>query len=203
NTIEGKISTKCKYCKCKWVLGGSTTSAKSHVENVHWDKLSKAEQTEVKNRRGGKIKHTTSTSLLPVRSSPLMRPINHQTLKGRELDTKLCKAIISGSLPYNILDNVQFAIFVETISCHTYNLPSRTYMTKTVTPALYRAIKDNIKDILEHVPYIALTTDAWKSISKQSYITVTAHMIDDESVLHNFILDTTEIKVKHTSENLR
>ncbi|MCP4141638.1 MAG: hypothetical protein GY755_15415, partial [Chloroflexi bacterium] len=76
-------------------------------------------------------------------------------------------------------------------------------MTRTVIPVLYRACKDAIKDMLEHVPYIALTTDAWKSISKQSYITVTAHMIDDEGVLHNFILDTTEIKVRHTSENLR
>ncbi|MCP4394582.1 MAG: hypothetical protein GY804_09995, partial [Alphaproteobacteria bacterium] len=169
--IDGKVYTCCNYCKCKWVLNSSTSTAKSHVENGHWEKLSEAEKNEVRNKSSGKKQQTTPNSKLPVRS--LVRPVTHQSSKGRELNTQLCKAIISGSLPYNILDNVQFAMFVENISSYTYNLPSRSYMTKTVTPALYRACKDTIKDILEHVPYIALTTDAWKSISKQSYITVT------------------------------
>ena len=47
-----------------------------------------------------------------------------------------------------------------------------------------------------------MTTDVWSSLSKQSYITVTAHLIDDDVKLHKFVLDTSEIKVRHTSENL-
>ena len=35
-----------------------------------------------------------------------------------------------------------------------------------------------------------------------TYITITCHLIDDDGVLHNFILDTSEMKERHTSDNL-
>ena len=47
-----------------------------------------------------------------------------------------------------------------------------------------------------------MTTDAWSSLSKQSYITVTAHLIDDDVKLHKFVLDTSEMNLSHTSENV-
>ena len=60
-------------------------------------------------------------------------------------------------------------------------------------------------DLIKKVKYISMTTDAWTSFAKQSYITVTAHLIDvvdDKLQLLHFVLDTSEIKVNHTSENL-
>ena len=47
-----------------------------------------------------------------------------------------------------------------------------------------------------------MTTDARRYLSKQSYVTITAHLLDEDLVLRNFVLDTSEIKVRHTSENL-
>ena len=37
---------------------------------------------------------------------------------------------------------------------------------------------------------------------QQSYITVTAHIIDENCKLVSYVLDTSEIKERHTSENL-
>ena len=37
---------------------------------------------------------------------------------------------------------------------------------------------------------------------QQSYITVTAHIIDEDCKLVSYVLDTAEIKERHTSENL-
>ncbi|MCP4255070.1 MAG: hypothetical protein GY775_17020, partial [Candidatus Scalindua sp.] len=202
--INGKTYTICNHCKDQsWILNSSTSTAKYHLTKIHYDKLSEEERIELTTKARGEQK-TTSTSKLPVRSSAahLMRQVGHQSQKGREWDVLLSQAIISGSLPYNILDNVQFGVLVESLSSNAYRLPSRGYMNRTVVPIVYRACQDVIKDRLKHVPHIALTTDAWKSISKQSYITVTSHMIDDEGILHNFLLDTTEITVRHTSDNL-
>merc|ERR1712121_392040 len=56
--------------------------------------------------------------------------------------------------------------------------------------------------ILQNKKHISFTTDAWRSINKDSYITVTAHVIDDNLVLHSVVLDTSEIKTRHTSDNL-
>ena len=115
-------------------------------------------------------------------------------MRGREYDTLLCQAMLSGSLSFNLLDNVRFTMFVEAISGNVYNLPSRGYMTRTVVPILYRACEDAVRDKIKNVHNISITTDAWKSFAKHSYITITCHIIDDEGNLHDFILDTTEIK---------
>ena len=96
----------------------------------------------------------------------------------------------------------QFGIFVESVSDYTYNLPSRGYMTGTIVPIMYNACKTAITKIIKNNHHISLTTDAWKSFSKHSYITITFHLIDDDGVLHNFILDTSEMKDRHTSVNL-
>ena len=75
-------------------------------------------------------------------------------------------------------------------------------MTTCIVPAVYQACKDAVRAILQNKKNISFTTDAWRSINKDSYITITAHVLDDNLELHSFVLDTSEIKVRHTSENL-
>ena len=99
-------------------------------------------------------------------------------------------------MTFNILDNVHFGMFVESLSNNFYNLPSRTFMNGTIVPVVYKACQDAVREMIKNVHHISLTTDAWKSFAKQSYITLTCHIIDDECKLHNFVLDTTEIKIK-------
>ena len=47
-----------------------------------------------------------------------------------------------------------------------------------------------------------MSTDAWTTTAQQHFITVTAHVTDKEFNLLAYALDTTEIKVRHTSDNL-
>ena len=115
---------------------------------------------------------------------------------------KFGKALISGSFSFNLLDNVEFGMFVESLSDYTYNLPSRGYMTGTIVPIMYDACKAAITKIIKDNHYISLTTNVWKSFSKHSYITITCHLIDDDGVLHNFMLDKLEMKERHTSGNI-
>ena len=39
-------------------------------------------------------------------------------------------------------------------------------------------------------------------MDEHSYITVTSHAIDSNFKLHSFVLETFEMKISHTSENL-
>ena len=75
-------------------------------------------------------------------------------------------------------------------------------MNSTVVPAVYNACKGAVSDILKKIQHISFTTDAWRSFNKDSYITITAHVLDDDLTLHSFVLDTSEIKERHTSINL-
>ena len=62
--------------------------------------------------------------------------------------------------------------------------------------------KDVIIDKLKYEKFISLTTDGWKSLTHNSYITVTAHICTEDFKLESFVLDTSEMKDRHTSENL-
>jgi len=58
--------------------------------------------------------------------------------------------------------------------------------------------KEVVTDILKNIQHIAFTTDAWRSFHKDSYIRITAQVLDAELTLHSFLLDTSEIKDRHT-----
>ena len=196
--------TFCNHCESSWVLSGSTSTALQHLRNGHIDKLT---QEEIRSLNSAS-EPTTSDATTPKRQVKaryvnwLNKNIDHQGPEGREINRMLCLAILSGSLPWNILDNVQFAMFVEKVSANRYKLPSRTYMTTKLVPLLYQSCRVAVTDILKKVQHIAFTTDAWRSFHKDSYITITAHVLDDDLTLHSFVLDTSEISERHTSDNL-
>ena len=50
--------------------------------------------------------------------------------------------------------------------------------------------------------FITLTTDIWTSIATESYITVTAHYIDDNWELQAFVLETMPFPDRHTGINI-
>ena len=57
------------------------------------------------------------------------------------------------------------------------------------------------KELKKHIN-IGLTTDVWTSMTQQSYITVTAHVINEQCELKSYVLSTSEITKRHTSVNL-
>ena len=116
---------------------------------------------------------------------------------------KLLFAMISSSVSFNILDCPAWGVFVECLSDRKWNLPSRQYMNATIVSPVYDACEKAVIEKIKSQHHIAITTDIWKSFSKHSYVTLTSHIIDHTGELHNILLCTNEIKVQHTSENLR
>ena len=109
---------------------------------------------------------------------------------------------MSSMLSWSLLDDPAFGEFAAECLGGRYNLPSREYVINNVITPMFYETKQRIKDALKKCRYIGLTTDAWTSIVQQSFITVTAHVIDEDCTLVAYVLDTAEIKVRHTSENL-
>ena len=194
--------TSCNYCKTQWCLSGSTSTALQHIRQRHQDRMTEEERQELNCRN----EHTTFDSKAPKRQikgyGDMTSKILHNSLKGIKLNNSLCLAMVTGSVPFNFLDNPHFAIYVEALSGRQYNLPSRTYMSTCVLPGIHQKCKEGVSALLKNIKYISFTTDCWRSFNRDSYITVTAHLIDDNHVLHSIVLDTSEIKVRHTSANL-
>ena len=58
------------------------------------------------------------------------------------------------------------------------------------TSLKFEMCKEKLKKSLEdEAPSMALTTDIWTSIATEAYMTVTAHYIDPNWKLQNFVLD--------------
>ncbi|XP_059901376.1 uncharacterized protein LOC132452670 [Gadus macrocephalus] len=49
---------------------------------------------------------------------------------------------------------------------------------------------------------LGLTTDGWSSLATESYVTVTAHFIDEDWERRNVFLDTSELQTAHTAANV-
>lgn len=82
-----------------------------------------------------------------------------------------------------------------------YHIPNRKLTEKQI-PALYDKVRREIAESLSYAQQVAITVDGWTSCATDSYVTVTAHYIDDEWVLQNHVLQTREFNEAHTGNYL-
>ena len=82
-----------------------------------------------------------------------------------------------------------------------YRLPSDTHFTHLIERK-YAAVKEKVCQVFQHkVNYVALTGNVWTSIATNSYLTVTAHYLD-EWEMKSIVLGTLPLSESHTGVNL-
>lgn len=68
----------------------------------------------------------------------------------------------------------------------------------------YEEDKIKIQNILVNLPgKISFTTDCWISPSSKSFMSITAHFIDNNWKLQHILLDFIEMFDSHTGQNLK
>lgn len=83
-----------------------------------------------------------------------------------------------------------------------YILPSRPHFTKLIEEKYETAVSD-IKDTLKlNKNKIALTADAWTSVSTEAYLGITCHFISDNWELTSLCLTTMPLEERHTGPNI-
>ena len=197
---------KCDHCPQIWTeerLRGSTSNINKHMKDKHYELLTKEDRESMtimgmtSGIRDGKQVPPRSLIKTMFENAPAL-PRGHKTVK--HCDRLLAKYIINSSTSMHILEDRDFSNYVQALK-DKYTLPSRGYKHDNVIIPMFHSTFEVVKDTLSKCRNIGLTADAWSSIN-QTYITITAHSIDDNCKLHRFVLDTSEIKVRHTSENL-
>ena len=197
-TQENDNLVKCNHCTKFWVnLGGSTSTPLKHIREHHYDFLTQ----EQRNRMKG-MTHSTPTrrTIKKVKSQDEPLPRSHVDVQ--KLDSLLGNVIISSNDSWHLLKNRQFAELCGQFLEGRYNLPTQSYMVDHVINPVFTFTKELIKNKLKNTKYIGLTTDAWTSIGQKYYITITAHLIDEDSKMVCYVLDTEEIQNRHTKDHL-
>ncbi|KAL1258990.1 hypothetical protein QQF64_009567 [Cirrhinus molitorella] len=103
--------------------------------------------------------------------------------------------------PFSVVENLGFRRLIHTLE-PKYAIPSQAHFTRTVVPTLYKESKVNVVQNLKEAETIAITTDGWTSRCTQSYITITAHIINSNWDMVNFVLQTRPLFESHTGAKI-
>lgn len=157
---------------------------------MHYSEYAELLATEEEPR----LKQARITSFLPPSSSRYL-PAARQEAITKKLTEFICKDM----RPVNISQGDGFKEFIREIEPR-YTISSRGTITNRIVK-LYNTTKENIRKIISGQS-IALTTDGWTSVATDSYVTVTAHFINEDWEMKDIVLQTTEFKKSHTAENV-
>ncbi|XP_048124800.1 E3 SUMO-protein ligase ZBED1-like [Alosa alosa] len=187
---EGKITSKdkviCKICRTKLVYHTTTSNLRAHLSTLHPGKLEE-EEGEVSGTRQARI----DSMLSPSRGLPYAR-------QNRATDL-LTRFVCEDMRPINVIYGSGFQAFVHELEPR-FKIPCYRTMNSKITK-LYDTTKGGIREML-HGEKLSLTTDGWSSLATESYVTVTAHFIDEDWEMRNVVLDTSKLQTAHTAENV-
>ncbi|KAJ8380238.1 hypothetical protein SKAU_G00010160 [Synaphobranchus kaupii] len=102
--------------------------------------------------------------------------------------------------PYSVVENEGFRRMLTTLEPR-YEVPSRRYFTDKAIPALYAETRAKVEDALKSAERVALTCDGWTSRATESYVTITAHFIDNWE-LQSYVLQTRVMHESHTGAHM-
>ncbi|GBN05902.1 hypothetical protein AVEN_129983-1 [Araneus ventricosus] len=94
-----------------------------------------------------------------------------------------------------------FRVFVSALN-PSYRLPNRDTIVNTLLPAIYEQVSHDVRQACCAIKKACLTTDCWTSANNDSFMSVTAHYLDDEFKMNSLLLDVSILFVPHTSANL-
>ena len=152
----------------------------AHLHSMHYSEYAEQLATEEEPR----LKQARITLFLPPSSSRCL-PAARQEAITKKLTEFICKDM----RPVNISQGDGFKEFIRE-SEPRYTIPSRGTITNRIVK-LYDTAKENIREMISG-PLIALTTDGWTSVAMDSYVTVTAHFINEGWEMKDIVLQTAE-----------
>ncbi|KAE8739554.1 hypothetical protein FOCC_FOCC014937 [Frankliniella occidentalis] len=173
----------CTLCKAEVAKGGGTTNLKNHIKRHHFSEKSK--------KSTGLGRQTSITDFKIPDSKSTDR-----------LHMHVAYFVATSNLPLSLVEKEGFIRL-----CHTlrpgYKPPGRKALTNNYIPKLYLSTKENIESMLAEANWVALSSDTWTSVADDSYVGLSAHMIDNKWQLFAFTLNCRAFNEDHTGIKLK
>ena len=112
----------------------------------------------------------------------------------------MLKMITTDLQPLSVVEDARFQSLLHLIDPR-YQLPSRKTVTQML-PDMYSKRVNEIKQELDQISHVALTSDLWTSRATESFLTITCHYLTSSWVLKSLVLETFAFKSSHTAENI-
>ena len=200
-SADGKFA-KCTTCGKECKTSGNTSNLADHIKRFH----------KAQNTQEDLVEASTSTSSESALTQTNMNSIStflkrsvkyvNNSERKRDLDVTLALLIATDFQPFNIVNDKGFRMFVNKLD-PKYVIPSKYTLRENIMQKLYSDIAKKLKEMLDKINYVALTTDMCTSKNNESYLTVTCHFINSSCQLKTVVLATTLLCEDHTGENIK
>lgn len=184
-----------------------TASSSSSILNRPCTSYSSNRPTDIVSNRPNNFEHESGQSpqLEPTTEPPTKRPrqmriVPPTRINKKSIDDALVEMVALDHQPLQIVENVGFINYSKKLN-PDYSLPSRKTLTHKLLHEKYSSCSNALKEILNQVESVSVTTDMWTSDSGRAYLSVTVHFVN-ESRLQSFTLSTIEMSKEHNAENI-
>lgn len=215
---DDAVKVKCNLCFSLISRGGigkkaSTTPLFNHLRSKHkeeYDKIFSSKENDkdtldfadekVYDPSTSQKRKSVQPTLETVLEKKKVWDINHP--KSVELHYAIGKMIAVDNQPYSFVEDEGFQNLMLKAQPQ-YKIPSREYFKQNIVPKMYAQCKEEVEKLIFSSKYISLTTDIWtNSINKDSFISFTAHWIDNEFNCRHIALNARHFPGSHKSEHI-
>ena len=187
-------------CKAKVKHCGNTSNPLKHLESCHEEEYKKC----VSERPTKKARSTQalSTQLTLTESIASTRKYHRDSNRCKKLDDALVGMIVTDLQPISIVEDTGFLRYTSLLDPR-YEVPSRRTISRRLLPEKYEVVKKALKQKLQKLSPISLTTDIWSSRQAFSYCCLTAHAISEQWTLESYVLETFNFNTDHTAQHIQ
>lgn len=201
-----KETAICRTCFRKVATkNGNTSNLLAHLRTSHatlFSEVKTAMKESQPSTSSSSSRKRTSDQLTLVESIERVQKYERKGKKWKELTDAVMFYLAKDCLPLYTVEKPGFRKLVETLDSR-YELPSRSYFSRTALPELYTQVRDRVKAELGSITYFSATTDLWSSDGRLTpYISYTVHFLNDDWQLQNRCLQTKFLPEDHTGEVL-
>ena len=211
----------CRLCLSKVKYTGSTTNMSAHLKRHHpmmfctWTDSS---DTAGKITASSSASKPTNSCVIPgPRPSPssggssgggqlrikdsFKSKLAFSSVRAKTISKSIGIFMAADLRPYSVVETAGFKQMVATLD-PKYIVPSRAHFSQSVIPDLYIETRVLVERFLSQSPIVCITTDGWTSRATESFVTITAHSIDQSWTLHEHVLQTRPLAESHTGVNI-
>jgi hypothetical protein len=156
----------------------------------------------LKSKHGINVKSGTQAQTLITDHVAALPVYQSASTKKKDGDRLVALFIAEDMRPISIVEGKGFKKMMLKMDPR-YQLPSRRTISKKIIPSLTEEEKSRVCNNLKNAEAVALTTDAWSSITCTSFMAVTSHFLDNHGTLCSKMLDCSRFHQHHTAENIK
>lgn len=144
---------------------------------------------------------TSSSSAVASNPFLLASKMKLPTSKTHRITMRIASYLLSDMRPFTTTESKEFRKLIH--ECEPkYQMPSRATFSEHVIPSMYTITANRLKAELKDAGgTVAITCDAWTSRATESYVTITAHYVDNDFNLCPAVLQTRAMHDRHTGVN--